>query len=170
MTFDQILDVIVQKLNEQVAGLGTCSRIEKRFSISEVSYQVPALFTGMHTFSREPDKGTEELRLKISWLTCAIANDGIGSGLSLAQSTAETIQGNRWGLDLVEVAELEIGELQDSGDPTLTLWKIPWTQIVTLRTNVFDASANVVTDPKFSWVPEVGLVHEPDYKPLIDNS
>jgi hypothetical protein len=166
MTFDQILDAIVQKLNEQVAGLGTCSRIEKPFSISEVTYQVPALFTGMLAFSREPDRGTEEIRLKVSWLTWAIANDSKGSGLSLAQSTAEIIQGNRWGLDLVEVAELEIGELQDSGDPTLTLWKVPWTQIVTLGTNVFDASGSIITDPKFSWVPEVGTAHEPDYKPL----
>ncbi|GEM_PF-3262040 len=168
MTFSQILDTIVQKLNEQVSGLGTCSRIEKPFSISDVSYQVPALFTGMSTFSREPDTGTEELRLKVSWLTWAIANNSKGAGLSLAQSTAEIIQGNRWSLDLVEVAELEIGELQDSGDPTLTLWKIPWSQIVTSGTNVWDSSGNVITDLKYSWVPDVGLAHESEYKSLIE--
>jgi hypothetical protein len=125
MPFDQILDRIVQKLNEQVSELGTFSRIEKLFSISEVYYQAPALFTDMSTFSREPETGTEELKLKVSWLTWAIADDSKGAALSLAQSTAEITQGNRWSLDLVEVAELEIGELQDSGDPTLALWKIP---------------------------------------------
>lgn len=48
------------------------------------------------------------------------------------------------------------------------VWRVEWVQLAMLGETAWTNDGTVPTDVLYSWVPEIGIPHEGDYKPLED--
>jgi hypothetical protein len=95
-------------------------------------------------------------RAKTAARTMAAA---IASWLRLKRFTAEGVR--------TEQAQV-IGAYRDefAGQDRYVVWRVEWTQILQLGTNIYAEDFQQPPAVRFSFAPEIGNGHEPDYQPV----
>lgn len=137
---------------------------------------LPALlldFTEFESVEDEDDRGTGQLPVRCrmearvilpfnaakakTWARTMAA--AIASWLRLKRFTAEGVR--------TEPARV-IGAYRDdfAGQDRYVVWRVEWTQVIQIGTSIYAESPLPAPGIWFSFAPDIGLGHEPDYKPV----
>lgn len=166
-TLDAVHAGIVDAIKAQFPTLQTV----EAYRLDRKSMPTPACLIEMTEMDAAPeiDPGTEQLavnarfeaRFAISFRQGA--NNPKLEVRKLAAAFAAFARLKRWGCP-IGPAEV-IGCYQDDFDPELDqfeCWRVEWQQVIHLGDTVW-TDDGIVPSPVYSWAPEIGIPHEPDY-------
>lgn len=169
-TLDAVHEGIVQAIKAQYPDLKTV----EAYRLDRQNLPTPACLielTDMET-GVDPDPGTEQLAVMARFEAKFVIS--FRQGLKnpklevrkLAASFAHFARLQRWGCPIGPADVLSIS--QDDFDPELDqfeCWRVEWQQIIHLGDSIWNWSGETPT-PVFSWAPNIGIPHEPEYKPF----
>ena len=169
-TLDAVHVGIVNAIKAQFPTLQTV----EAYRLDRKSMPTPACLIEMTEMDTAPefDPGTEQLPVNARFEARFAISFRQGSNnpklevRKLAAAFAAFARLKRWGCP-IGPAEV-IGCYQDDFDPELDqfeCWRVEWQQLILLGDTVW-TDGGTVPVPVFSWAPEIGAAHEPEYVPF----
>lgn len=167
VTLEQVHAGIIAAISAKFPAFQTVQayRLERR------NLPTPACLVELTEMDAAPDvdPGTQQLAVNARFEALLVI--GFRQGVNnpkleirkLAAAFAAFVRLNRWGCH-IGPAEV-IGAYPDDFDPELDqfeCWRVEWQQIIHLGNTVWTDGGEVPT-PYYSWSPDIGIPHEPDY-------
>jgi hypothetical protein len=158
---------IIDAIAGQFPGLATVTDYpDKRAAVA-----MPACLIEIVDFEAEPDPGTGQLallgrfsaRLLIGFRT----PDTEREIRRLAGAVAVFVHQQRWGhaISPAEVTSIAPDAFDVDLDK-ITVWAVEWQQVLNLGDPAWINDGTIPTDVLFSFDPDIGIPHEPDYRPI----
>lgn len=138
---------------------------------------LPAILLELEDMEAAPDDdpGTEQLAVWARWSARIIIGFRTANAereiRKLAGALGVFVHQNRFGQPIgpAEVTMIT----PDDMDPDLdqyVVWRVEWQQIVHLGEGVWVNDGTIPTEVLYSWSPDIGPEHEPDYEQLEDTA
>lgn len=170
VTLDQVHDGIAAAIRARFPDLRTV----EAYRLDRKNLPVPACLFELEEMEadKDADPGTEQLAVRARFAARFLigfrqgAKNPKAEVRKLAASFAAFARLQRWGCR-VGPAEV-IGVYPDDFDPELDqyeCWRVEWVQVIHLGATVW-RDEGVTPTPVFSFAPDIGPGHEPDYKPF----
>lgn len=166
-TLDAVHAGIVAAIAAQFPDLATV----EAYRLDRKNLPVPACLIELTEMDAAPDDdpGTEQQAVNARFEARLVIGFRQGAKnprleiRKLAAAVAAFVRLRRWGCP-IGPAEV-LGAYPDDFDPELDqyeCWRVEWRQLIHLGDTVWTDDGTVPT-PVFSWSPEIGIQHEPDY-------
>lgn len=172
-TLDAVHAGIIEAIRDQFPDLKTVEayRLDRR------NLPTPACLVELTEMDCpvDPDPGTEQLAVWARFEALFVISFRQGSlnpkleVRKLAAAFAAFARLQRWGCP-IGPAEV-LGVFPDDFNPELDqfeCWRVEWRQIIHLGESIWKDEGVTPSDPRFSWAPNIGIPHEPEYKPLSE--
>lgn len=170
ITLDQVHAGIVNAIRAQFPDLQTV----EAYRLDRKHLPVPACLVELVELESAPDldPGTEQLAVQARFEARLVIGFRQGAAnpkleiRKLAAAVAAFARLKRWGCPIGPAKV--IGAYPDDFDPELDqfeCWRVEWTNVLHLGSTVWK-DGGATPEPVFSWAPDIGPGHEPDYRPL----
>lgn len=168
VTLDQVHAGIIGAIKTQFPDLN----LVEAYRLDRKNLPTPACLIEMTEMdaAMDIDPGTEQLAVTARFEARFIIGFRQGAEnpklkvRKLAAAFAAFARLNRWGCRIGPAGV--IGAYQDDFDPELDqyeCWRVEWEQVIHLGNTIWTDDGTVPV-PVYSWLPDIGIPHEPDYQ------
>lgn len=176
MATDQIdLAALHTKIAEKIdAKFGASVKTIAAYSRYMDKIEVPAITFELDTIeaSDPSDIGTEQLQVDLRFSAALIYSYKAGNKFAvrlMAANFAAFLQGQRWGMPVTPARFIAASALDfDPDNAEYETWRVEWQHTCLLGPTAWPTGGALPTDVRASWVPNIGIPHEPDYVPIQD--
>ena len=167
VTLDQVHDGIVATIQAQFPGLHV-----EAYRLDRKGLPLPACLVELTELEVAPehDPGTGQLAANATFEAQLVI--GFRQGLknpkreirNLAAAFAAFARLQRWGCPIGPA--MVVGAYRDDFEPELDqyeVWKVEWQQVIHLGETIYKGGPGRPSQIYGSWVPDIGIPHEPDY-------
>lgn len=171
VSLDTLHDVIIQQIQAQFSNLQTVEFYRTDYS----GLAIPACLLEITEFENEPaeDPGTEQLAVNARFEARLIIGFKTPKAKleirKLATAFAAWVKFRKWPGAPSGEAQV-IGIYEDHLDPALNqyeVWRVEWTQLLFLGSNVWLGEGVVPTTVMLGFAPDIGIGHETDYVQVL---
>lgn len=162
---------IAEKLNAKfganVKTIAAYSRYIDKLDVPAITFELDSIEA-----ADPSDIGTQQLQVDLRFSASLIYSYKSGNKFAvrlMAANFAAFLQGQRWGMPVTPARFIAATPQEfDPENPEYETWRIEWQHTCLLGETVWPVGGPLPSDIRGSWVPKIGIPHEPDYLPIQD--
>ena len=162
---------IAEKINAKFGGtvktIAAYSRYMDKLEVPAITFELDSIEA-----SNPSDVGTQQLQVDLRFSASLIYSYKAGNKFAvrlMSGNFAAFLQGQRFGMPVTPARFIAATPQEfDAENPEYETWRIEWEHTCLLGATAWPEGGALPTDIRASWSPEIGIPHEPKYKPIQD--
>ena len=162
---------IAEKINAKFGGtvktIAAYSRYMDKLEVPAITFELDSIEA-----SNPSDVGTQQLQVDLRFSASLIYSYKAGNKFAvrlMSANFAAFLQGQRFGMPVTPARFIAATPQEfDAENPEYEVWQLEWEHTCLLGGTAWPEGGALPTDIRASWSPEIGIPHEPKYKPIQD--
>lgn len=162
---------IAEKINAKFGGtvktIAAYSRYLDKLEVPAITFELDSIEA-----SNPSDVGTQQLQVDLRFSASLIYSYKAGNKFAvrlMSANFAAFLQGQRFGMPVTPARFIAATPQEfDAENPEYEVWRLEWEHTCLLGPTAWPEGGALPTDIRASWSPEIGIPHEPKYKPIQD--